>query len=129
MFNIIKSLFYEFMSYFVPQKNPYIRIGECNQCGNCCRNIYSVDTYTEKEFKLMQFFYPPYRRFYIKGKDEQGNFIFACKYIQDDGKCSVYNKRPNFCKTYPIQKYNRSLSLPDGCSYKFVKKEFKDFLE
>lgn len=129
MFNIIKSLFYEFMSYFVPTANPYIRVGECNKCGKCCRQIYSVDTYTEKEFKIMQFLYPPYRRFYIKDKDENGNFIFACKYIKDDGNCAVYNKRPRLCKSYPIPKFNRSLTLPEGCGYKFIKKEFKEFLE
>ena len=33
--------------------------------------MYSVDTYTEKEFKIMQFLFPTYRRFYIKGKDEE----------------------------------------------------------
>ena len=129
MFKILQPLFYEFMSYFVPTPNPYIRVGKCLQCGKCCREIYSRDTFTEKEFKFMQFIYPPYRRFYIKNKDNLGNLVFACKYVQPDGKCAVYAKRPKFCKTYPIPKHNYSLTMPEGCGYKFVKKEFKEFLE
>ncbi len=111
------------------KSNPYVRIGECRKCGKCCNQIYSIDTYTEKEFKFMQFVYHPYRRFYIKGKDEAGNFIFACKHVSPEGHCTVYDKRPNLCKSYPVGKYNRSLTLPDGCGYKFVKKEFGDFLD
>ena len=37
--------------------------------------MYSYDTYTEKEFKIMQFLFPAYKRFYIKGKDEEGNLL------------------------------------------------------
>lgn len=129
MFNILKSFFYEIGSYFVPKSNPYKRIGHCNMCGQCCREIYSIDTYTEKEFKIMQFLYPPYRRFYIKEKRPDGMFVFACKYVQEDGKCSMYKKRPRICRTFPKAKSDRSLILPDGCGYKFVKKEFQEFLK
>ncbi len=129
MLNIIKSFIYELGSYFVPTPNPYKRVGECKQCGQCCRKIYSIDTFSEKEFKFMQLIYPPYRRFYIKEVDENGHFIFACKYVLPDGRCSVYSKRPRVCRQYPVARHNCSLTLPDGCGYKFVKKEFKEFLE
>ena len=45
--------------------------GECKKCGKCCNYMYSYDTYTEKEFKIMQFLFPTYRRFYIKGKESR----------------------------------------------------------
>ena len=128
MLNIIKSCIYEICSYFVPSSNPYRRVGSCNMCGKCCREIYSLDMYTEKEFKFMQWIYPAYRRFYIKDKTPDGLFVFACKYVQADGKCSVYKKRPLMCKKYPVPRVNCSLTLPDGCGYKFVKKEFSEFL-
>lgn len=125
----IKTIYYELLSYFVPEKQEYIIEGECNMCGECCRNIYSLDTYSEKEFRFMQFIYPPYRRFFIKGKDEEGNFVFSCKYIQDDGKCSVYDKRPKLCRNYPKKKLNHYLKMPDKCSYRVVKKDFREYLE
>ena len=34
--------------------------------------MYSFDTYTTTDFKIMQFLFPAYRRFYIRGKDEEG---------------------------------------------------------
>ncbi len=129
LIDVIKTLFYETLSYFVPEKIEYEIVGECNKCGVCCRNIYSLDTYTPKEFRFMQFIYPPYRRFYIKGKDEDGNFIFACKYIGDDGLCTVYNKRPRLCRSYPKKKLNHFANLPDGCGYRVIKKDFKDYLK
>ena len=68
--DFLKSIYYEFLSYFVPQKQTYKVVGECKKCGKCCNYMYSYDTYTEKEFKIMQFLFPAYKRFYIKGKDE-----------------------------------------------------------
>ena len=90
--------------------------------------MYSVDTYTEKEFKIMQFLYPKYKRFYIRGKDEFGNFIFACKLVNDDGTCSDYKNRLRMCKNYPAKKIMFNGIMHDGCGYTVHKKEFKDYL-
>lgn len=91
--------------------------------------MYSFDTYTEKEFKIMQFLYPAYKRFYIKGKDEDGNFIFACKYVTKDGLCSVYDKRLAMCKRYPAPRIFYPADLHEGCGFTVHKKKFKDFLK
>ena len=73
--DFIQILINEFLSNFVPERVSYEITGECKKCGKCFNYMYSVDTYTEKEFKIMQFLFPAYRRFYIKGKDEQGNLV------------------------------------------------------
>lgn len=75
MFDFFCSVINEIRSYFVPEQIVYDVTGECKKCGKCCNYMYSVDTYTEKEFKIMQFLFPTYRRFYIKGKDDEGNLI------------------------------------------------------
>ena len=62
MFDLIKSVFYEISSYFVPEKLTYEITGECKKCGKCCNYMYSKDTYTEKEFKIMQMIFPKYKR-------------------------------------------------------------------
>lgn len=79
--------------------------GKCLKCGKCCRYMYSFDTYTTTDFKIMQFLFPAYKRFYIRGKDEAGNLIFACKYVTEEGLCSVYDKRLRMCRNYPAKKF------------------------
>ncbi len=126
--DIVKSLYYELISYFVPEKMEYEITGSCKQCGKCCNYMYSFDTYTEKEFEFMQFLFPAYKRFYIKGKDEDGNFIFACKYVTEEGLCSVYSKRLAMCKRYPVPKLKYPAQMHEGCGFKVCKKSFKDYL-
>ena len=129
IFHIFQNLYNEILSYFVPEKVQYEIKGECKKCGKCCRYMYSFDTYTEKEFKFMQFLYPPYRRFYIKGKDEYGNLIFACKLVSEDGLCTDYEHRLPMCKKYPKKVVNYPAVSHEGCGYRVVKKEFKDYLK
>lgn len=129
MFDWVSNIINEVKSYFVPEKLEYEIKGQCHRCGKCCNYMYSFDTYTEQEFKFMQALFPSYKRFYIKGKDEEGNFIFACKYVTEDGLCSVYNKRLKMCKIYPNKKILYPAKLHEGCGYSVVKKDFKDYLK
>lgn len=129
MFDLIKSIFYEIQSYFVPEKLKYKISGECKKCGKCCNYMYSIDTYTEKEFEIMQKIFPKYKRFYIKGKDEFGNLIFACKLVTPDGLCSDYKHRLKMCKNYPARFINYPGKLHDGCGYKVEEKEFSNYLQ
>lgn len=128
MLNIIKSGFYEILSYFVPEKITYEITGECKKCGKCCNYMYSIDTYTEEEFKIMQFLFPTYRRFYIKGKDEEGNMVFACKLVTKDGLCSDYKHRPRMCRKYPAKRISYPGKLHQGCGYKVNIKKFEDYM-
>ena len=129
MFDLIKAIFYEFLSEFVPEKLSYEITGECKKCGKCCNYMYSNDTYTEKEFKIMQMIYPKYKRFYIKGKDEEGNLIFACKLVTPEGLCSDYKHRPRMCRNYPAKKINYPGKLHEGCGYTVHIKKFDDYLK
>lgn len=126
--DFIKSLYYEFLSYFVVQKAEYIVTGSCKQCAECCKQIHSYGMKNEKDLKIMQFILPHYKRFFIKGKDENGELILSCKYLDKNGKCSVYEKRPNICRNYPYNSVNFNGKMFATCGYKVVKKEFKDYL-
>ena len=128
MINLVSNIINEIKSYLVPEKMFYEIEGECKKCGKCCRYLYSFDTYTEKEFKFMQFIFPSYRRFYIKGKDKDDNFIFACKYVSDEGLCTDYQNRPKMCRLYPRKKIRYPADLHEGCGYSVIKKEFKDYI-
>lgn len=129
MKDLIFSIINEIKSYFVPERLKYKITGSCKKCGKCCNYMYSFDTYTEKEFKVTQFFFPEYKRFYIKGKDEFGNLIFACKYVSPQGLCTIYDKRLKMCKKYPAKFIRYAGELHEGCGYKIEKKCFKDYLK
>lgn len=129
MFNLIFSIVNEIKSYFVPEKVHYEIKGACKKCGKCCRYMYSFDTYTEQEFKFMQAIFPSYKRFYIRGKDESGNLIFACKYVSEEGLCTVYNKRLSMCKKYPQRFIKFPAKLHEGCGYYVEQKTFQDYLK
>lgn len=127
--DILKSIYYEIKSYFVPKQQEYEITGSCNKCGECCENIYATYKYTENEFRIMQFLFPSYKMFYIKEFDENGNTIFGCKNHSADGLCKIYDKRPKICRKYPQKKLSFYAEMPDGCSYKVNKKTFKDYLK
>jgi Fe-S-cluster containining protein len=128
MIHLIFNIINEIKSYFVPENVTYQVVGECKKCGKCCNYMYSFDTYTEAEFKFMQALFPSYRRFYIKGKDEEGNFIFACKDVSQKGLCQVYKNRPKMCRVYPNKRIIYPAKLHEGCGYKVIKKSFNDYL-
>jgi len=129
MLSFLTILKNEFLSYFVPEKMEYKITGKCLKCGKCCRYMYSFDTYTTTDFKIMQFLFPSYRRFYIRGKDKEGNLIFACKYVTEEGLCSVYDKRLKMCKKYPAPKINYAGKLHEGCGYKVEDKSFESYMK
>ncbi len=126
--DFIKSIYFEAASYFVPEKVRYKIEGQCRKCGECCRQIRARGLRNERELKFMQFIFPHYKRFFITGEDTEGNLILSCKYLQDNGLCGVYNKRPRLCRNYPEKYIGYYVEMPDGCGFKIIKKDFKDFL-
>ena len=64
-----------------------------------------------------------------QAKDEEGNLIFACKYVTDEGLCSVYDKRLRMCKKYPASKIGYPGKLHKGCGYKVEDKSFENYLK
>ena len=130
LLNILKPIYYEYLSYFVPKKLGYKITGECKKCGKCCTYMYSLDTFDEEEFKIMQFIYPGYKRFYVKGKDAEGNLIFACKLLGEDGLCTDYKKRLPLCKKYPVKKIYYNGKLHEGCGFSIEPEvEFENLLK
>ena len=128
IFDYISVFINEIRSDFVPQKIKYRITGKCKMCGKCCNYMYSYDTYTEKEFKFMQFLFPSYRRFYIKGQDDEGRLIFACKLVTPDGKCSDYKHRPRVCRKYPAKWIPYQGKLHTGCGYHVEEINFDDYI-
>jgi hypothetical protein len=83
----------------------YWRRGSCNQCGQCCKTItlrFPDKLLTrESEFEYLKENYPRFHHFYISGRADNGVLLFACKFLTEDNRCSVYNLRSFFCRAYP----------------------------
>lgn len=103
----------------------YIREGKCNQCGACCTMILLFNqgkiVKNEEEFEQLKDVFPEYERFYIRGRHPDGNPLFTCKFLGDDGKCKDYQNRPLICREYPNEKILQTGGiLVSTCGFRFV---------
>lgn len=74
---------------------------ECIKCGRCCKTI-------------------PMKKYHFSGIEKLDSDLFTdydppCPYFQN-GKCSIYDDRPEACKDYP---YNEAVALKWGCRGKW----------
>lgn len=102
----------------------YTRTGSCNQCGQCCQNIYL--TYrrkvieTEADFFAIKQLHPKeYGTFEPLEQGTKG-VVFRCVALGSNNQCTQYETRPSFCRTYPTEDALLAGSkLPVECSYQF----------
>jgi Fe-S-cluster containining protein len=102
----------------------YTRTGSCNQCGQCCQNIYL--TYrrkvieTDAEFNAIKQLHPQeYGTFEPLEQGSKG-LVFQCTALGSNNQCTQYEARPSFCRTYPTEDALLAGSkLPVECSYQF----------
>jgi hypothetical protein len=102
----------------------YQKMGQCNCCGSCCKNI-SIKhgkkiIQTPEQFEALQRKFPVYRMFRIMDNADNG-LIFQCVYLNDEtGKCTNYENRPPICRNYPHEViFKLGGSLADSCGYYF----------
>ena len=126
--DFIKSIYFELVSYFIPQKIKYKIEGHCIKCGKCCKEIRAYGLKNEMELKFMQFIFPHYRYFYISYIDKNNKIVLSCKNLNTDNTCSIYKFRPFLCRNYPKKYIFSNIEMIDNCGYKVIKKHFKDYL-
>jgi hypothetical protein len=130
MFNEIKFFIQKILS-----AKP-VKIGKCNKCGNCCRNIVfyinNKIVSEEQEFIDMKNFDKKYNNFEINGRGQNGELLFKCKSLSADGLCKSYKFRSLYCRLYPFVKnyfYYTGKSTISNCGYKIVaSKKFSDYI-
>ncbi len=90
---------------------------KCGMCAMCCTGMELVEL-TPDQWAYYQKKYP-----FLELTDKtpaktpgEFNYEFKCNAL--DGKiCTVYAKRPRFCRQYPFNDVKRS-ELHDGCGFK-----------
>lgn len=96
------------MKEFILTTNKKFTFGDCSNCeARCCKGSFGT-VYTQiilEEFEKVWQNFPILFTIgdlgYVKPVILLTNSINSCPYLQDS-KCSIYEKRPTVCRTYPL---------------------------
>ncbi|MEA1971681.1 MAG: YkgJ family cysteine cluster protein [Candidatus Cloacimonadota bacterium] len=129
----IKKSYFKLNIYF--KKQHVSIVGSCNQCGNCCRDLYlyygTKQITSEKLFRKLKKIDPEFKHFHVNRDSKSSEISFYCDKIDNENKCTIYEDRPSFCKDYPttqILKYDKRVL--NGCGYSAKKSiKFEDYLK
>ena len=116
----------KFINLEPESKDLLVRIGECNQCGECCKtvNITAVRDVTLRQHKSKKELelYLSYRGISVVGEDVEANQLYysidiPCQQLGLESECKIranLEAKLLLCHCYPME--------PDGteeCSYEF----------
>jgi len=98
-------------------------VGKCRRDGRCCKDIGIIAKpwiiKYKYIFKMVLWWYTRVYPFCFKYYIEKENIlIFGCTKLNNDGTCSIYNRRPSICRRYPIVSYFEKPVLFDDCGFK-----------
>jgi len=94
--------------------------GECLRCGACCEHIVGDPPKLIKNTKLLALYLAYHRvahRFRPTHRGPNGEVIFSCGHLQNDGRCGIYRFRPLICRNYPVVPYYSVPGLLPDCTY------------
>ena len=117
---------------FVFKKPEYIRRGQCQHSGTCCRHLgMQIPEPWMRRPWLVRYlvWWHRYRfNFQYLGKTEE-ILIYECDYITKGNLCSIYKWRPRLCRDFPkVQLWGFS-KLHRGCGFRFTRRGRADFVE
>lgn len=106
-------------------KSKWKLTGQCNMCGNCCKEIHlQIDKKQlgSKLFTNVAIRWITWLFDFILLKIDCDNHIleFTCKHCRADGKCGNYFWRPNVCRNYPLVDYFEKPKFLPNCGFKAV---------
>lgn len=76
---------------------------DCCECGNCCR-MYRTTVEDEEIGTIAAFLSMPVEKFkndFLVETDRGRAFPAPCPMLQEDGKCRIYEVRPEECRGFP----------------------------
>ena len=94
--------------------------GECLRCGACCEHIVGDPPRFIKNTRLISIYLAYHRlahRFRPTHRGPNGEVIFTCGHLKDDGGCGIYRFRPLICRNYPVIPYYSVPGLLPDCTY------------
>ena len=111
-------------------KSEYVRGGQCEMTGNCCRAIgieFPKSWHSKprllKWFQKWHGFRYNFRYLGIKGNMH----VYDCHYLTDDNRCGIHHFKPKLCRQFPREPFYGLIKLHKGCGYFFHKRGSKPF--
>lgn len=103
---------------------PFKKVGKCKRRGNCCH--YILIRKSKGVFGFLDSFWHTQVNGFFKRDNkvyEHNNIkvhLMGCRYLKEDGTCSVYRMRPAICRAWPRIEYFGYPQILKGCGYKAV---------
>jgi len=94
--------------------------GSCHKCGECCRQIVGDPPRFVKDTMLLRLFVAYHRamhRFEVTGRGPDGEVVFACAHVRQDGRCGIYRRRPLLCRNFPTRPFFEPPGILPGCGF------------
>lgn len=125
-----------FFAFFKKKRPEYVIEGACKQRGECCKRLIlqygGKAIQSHKQFNAMLKRNPAYSIFKPFDKVSDDGFLrCSCTKLKADGRCGIYDTRPDFCRRYPDPAMlAKGGGLLPGCGYRIVpKKNFAQLLD
>lgn len=105
-------------------KTEYVRKGQCQKTGVCCRTIgIEYPGWLRKKPKIQSLILAWYNlryNFEFLGRNEEKDMlVFSCRYLTKQNTCGIYHMRPTLCREYPKTPWRGKVELHKGCGYSF----------
>lgn len=104
----------------------FVLLGECHQRGTCCTMIVGSPPRFVKSRPFLLGLFAAYHRvmhnFHVVNRGPDGELIFHCHHLQDDGRCGIYRYRPFICRNYPVIPWFTAPRPLPGCGYQVAPK-------
>jgi len=101
----------------------FVLMGDCHQCGDCCRSILGVPPGFVRKTRLINAYLWYHRvahRFSPVGVGPNDEILFECGHLQSDGRCGIYWHRPFLCRNYPLLPLYQTPALLPSCSFQIA---------
>lgn len=75
----------------------------CKECGGKCCKYIMLETFKEDEYKLE--FWKAQGNIKVHESDTHVVYMqnAACQHSQEDGRCAIYENRPQLCREFPTR--------------------------
>ena len=81
----------------------FFSIFKCEQCGDCCRDRFDYNEFTEDELEQIKTDLPKGGRSLFKKVGDLYRLpIHPCPFYSKRRGCTIHSKRPALCRQYPL---------------------------
>lgn len=115
---------------------------DCLSCANCCKTTGPL--FTANDISRLSQLFGQRKKEYIEENltiDEEGDYVLQnkpCKYLQEDCKCFIYDKKPKACGGFPhtdefeiwkiLNETKENIKICPAVAHIFINLDLKPFI-